>query len=104
MLDMKPAVSPDRGPSGLRDLAQSERYPPSIELRAPALRHARATALFLLLLCVFIAVTRWLAAPKYLYYFDSANFALSLEHFDPALHQPQPPGYPLFVGLIRVIH
>jgi hypothetical protein len=68
------------------------------------LRHARATALFLLLLCVFIAVTRWLAAPKYLYYFDSANFALSLEHFDPALHQPQPPGYPLFVGLIRVIH
>src|SRR5579872_3825518 len=55
-------------------------------------------------LVLFLAATRWALAPRYLYYFDSANFALSLERFNPALHQPQPPGYPCFVLLIRLIH
>lgn len=53
---------------------------------------------------LFILLTRWALAPRYLFYFDSANFALALERFNPALHQPQPPGYPLFVGLTRLIH
>src|SRR3954463_411244 len=55
-------------------------------------------------LCLYLVATRWPLAPHYLYYFDSANFALALENFNPALHQPQPPGYPLFVGLTRLIH
>jgi len=55
-------------------------------------------------LCLYLVATRWPLAPHYLYYFDSANFALALENFNPALHQPQPPGYPLFVGLTRIIH
>jgi hypothetical protein len=55
-------------------------------------------------LCLYLVATRWPLAPRYLYYFDSANFAFALEHFNPALHQPQPPGYPLFVGLTRLIH
>ena len=62
------------------------------------------TTLVLAFLFVFVAVTRWPLAPKYLYYFDSANFALSIENFNPALHQPQPPGYPLYVLLLRTIH
>src|SRR5215217_4119834 len=33
---------------------------------------------------------------------DSINFALGLRHFDPALHQPHPPGYPVFIALGRV--
>src|SRR6187399_1472008 len=33
---------------------------------------------------------------------DSINFALGLRHFDPALHQPHPPGYPLYIGLGHV--
>ncbi len=53
---------------------------------------------------LFIVATRWACAPKYLYYFDSANFAFSLEEFNPSLHQPQPPGYALYVGLLRLIH
>jgi hypothetical protein len=28
---------------------------------------------------------------------DSINFALGLRHFDPALHQPHPPGYPVYM-------
>src|SRR3954462_3630025 len=33
---------------------------------------------------------------------DSINFALGLHHFDPALHQPHPPGYPVFIAVGRV--
>src|SRR5262245_53423207 len=29
---------------------------------------------------------------------DSINFALGLRHFDPALHQPHPPGYPVYIA------
>src|SRR6478672_10296840 len=39
---------------------------------------------------------------------DSINFALGLHHYDPALHQPHPPGYPVFIAVGRaalaVIH
>lgn len=70
----------------------------------PSERDSCVPAGFTIVLFAFIAATRWLLAPKYLYYFDSANFAFSLEHFNPALHQPQPPGYPLFVLFIRFIH
>ena len=30
---------------------------------------------------------------------DSINFALGLRRFDPALHQPHPPGYPVYMAL-----
>jgi hypothetical protein len=30
---------------------------------------------------------------------DSSNFALGLREFNPALHQPHPPGYPFFIAL-----
>ena len=30
---------------------------------------------------------------------DSINFALGVRHFDPAEHQPHPPGYPFYIGL-----
>src|SRR3954469_5921480 len=33
---------------------------------------------------------------------DSINFALGLHHYDPALHQPHPPGYPVFIAAGRV--
>ena len=32
---------------------------------------------------------------------DSINFALGLHDFDPALHQPHPPGYPVYIALGR---
>src|SRR5262245_55331264 len=32
---------------------------------------------------------------------DSINFALGLRDFDPAQHQPHPPGYPVFIALGR---
>src|SRR5262249_22186874 len=43
------------------------------------------------------------AAARYLSV-DNVNLALALEHFDPRIHQPQPPGYPFFVGLARIVN
>jgi hypothetical protein len=40
---------------------------------------------------------------RYLFSWDSANFALALDRYDVASHQPQPPGYPLYVGAARVL-
>src|SRR5947207_1477920 len=33
---------------------------------------------------------------------DSINFALGLRDFNPGLHQPHPPGYPVYMALGRV--
>ncbi len=35
---------------------------------------------------------------------DNVNLAFSLEKFDPRIHQPQPPGYPLFVLSARMVN
>ena len=36
--------------------------------------------------------------------FDSYSFVLALRHFDLALQQPQPPGFPVYVGLGRLFN
>jgi hypothetical protein len=64
----------------------------------------RRRAAYCILLLAAVCLTRIPLAPKYLYYFDSVNFALALDRFSPALHQPQPPGYPLHVLFIRGLH
>jgi hypothetical protein len=50
---------------------------------------------------LLILLTRWPLLPEHLYNFDSANLALAMREFDPARHQPQPPGYPFFVAESR---
>lgn len=54
---------------------------------------------------VFVALavlTRWPLRGRWLYHWDSVNFALALDHFDIARGQPHVPGYPLYVGLGRI--
>ncbi len=36
--------------------------------------------------------------------FDAINYALAIDHFDIRLHQPQPPGYPLYILLARAFN
>lgn len=49
-----------------------------------------------------IAATRWPLLPtQHLYHIDNVNFALALDDFNPRLHQPQPPGDPMYVALTR---
>lgn len=62
----------------------------------------RRPHLLLTMLAVFL--TRALFLPPTLEDIDSVNFALALERFDPRLHQPHPPGYPVYVALARLVH
>ena len=48
------------------------------------------------------AAVHLLFLPQSLEDIDSINFALGLRHFDVALHQPHPPGYPVYILLGRM--
>ena len=55
-------------------------------------------------IALLFLVTHLRALPRTLEDIDSINFALGLRHFDPALHQPHPPGYPVFIALGKISH
>jgi 4-amino-4-deoxy-L-arabinose transferase-like glycosyltransferase len=54
-----------------------------------------------LVVCALLLLTQVVAAAEFLTV-DNVNLAFALEWFDPLNHQPQPPGYPLFVLFARV--
>src|SRR5260370_42664624 len=54
------------------------------------------------LLVTAVVLTRFIFRSHYLYDIDSVNFALALDHFDPRVYQPHPPGYFLYVCLGRL--
>jgi 4-amino-4-deoxy-L-arabinose transferase-like glycosyltransferase len=66
------------------------------------LNSAAGTAFWILVALLFLA-TRLPAMSPY-FTIDNVNLALSLERFDPRIHQPQPPGYPLFVLFSRIVN
>ena len=51
-----------------------------------------------------VAASRIAFRSHLLYDVDSINFALALRRFDPAAHQPHPPGYFLYVYLGRLVN
>jgi hypothetical protein len=59
------------------------------------------TASVSVLALTVMVISRLIYTPRYLYFFDNANFVLAIDHFAPGMHQPQPPGYPLFVLLLK---
>ncbi len=64
----------------------------------------QAAASFLRILVVslvLMVISRLPFLPSHLISFDDVNLALALDEFDPSKHQPQPPGYPLFVAEAR---
>lgn len=56
-----------------------------------------------LALAVFVAATRWLALSKTLWDWDEALFALAVQDYDVSAYHPQPPGFPLFIALGKLI-
>ncbi|MFN7934503.1 MAG: DUF2723 domain-containing protein [Bryobacteraceae bacterium] len=56
-----------------------------------------------IVLVLLTAVTRCLTRSHVLYDIDSVNFAMGLDRWDPAVHQPHPPGYFLYVLLGRLV-
>jgi hypothetical protein len=57
-----------------------------------------------LALALLVLPTRLPVAGDYLGTWDSVQYALAMEQFDVALHQPHPPGYILLVGLLRAVN
>jgi hypothetical protein len=55
-------------------------------------------------LTFLVAVSRWPALSLTLWDWDEALFALGLRHYDVVAHHPHPPGFPLFIGLAKVLH
>jgi Dolichyl-phosphate-mannose-protein mannosyltransferase len=63
----------------------------------------RSEVIFWIVVFTLFLLTRLPAMAHYLS-IDNVNLAFSLERFDPRVHQPQPPGYPLFVVFARLIN
>ena len=58
----------------------------------------------ILLLAAATAITRFVFRSHSLYDLDSLGFALGVEHFDPRVYQPHPPGYFLYICLGKLFH
>jgi hypothetical protein len=74
---------------------------------AHSLSHRKASPRLLLLVLVLstvvICATRIPTRSRFLFSWDSVNFALALDHIDMRLHQPHPPGYLGFVFAARAL-
>jgi dolichyl-phosphate-mannose-protein mannosyltransferase len=51
-----------------------------------------------------VAVARLLTLPRSLWEGDEVLFVKGVERFDPLHHQPHPPGYPLLIGLGKLVN
>lgn len=56
-----------------------------------------------IVVAVLLLLTQVVAAARFLSV-DNVSLAFALEYFDPLNHQPQPPGYPLFVLFARGVN
>jgi len=65
---------------------------------------ARRPWFLLILFGLLILVTRGPLAPGQLFTFDDVNLAYAVGHYDIRISQPHPPGYPLFVLEMRILH
>lgn len=55
-------------------------------------------------LVVGTAAARWIDRERFFWGWDSFLFALALEHYDINDARPHPPGFPVFVGIGKVLH
>lgn len=49
-------------------------------------------------------MTRFFAAARTPWDWDEAQFSMALREYDVAMHQPHPPGFPMFVFAARIVH
>ena len=70
---------------------------------AQIMLEAQDSKVFWIVMLALLLLTRIPAMASYMTV-DNVNLAFSLENFDPRIHQPQPPGYPFFVGFARIVN
>ena len=63
----------------------------------------RAERATLWLTALAVAVTRWPALSRTMWDWDEALFALAVRDYDVRFYHPHPPGFPLFIGLAKLI-
>src|SRR5207244_5473665 len=54
-------------------------------------------------LTVLVALTRFPALSKSIWDWDEGLFCLALRDYNVVFHHPHPPGFPLFVGLTKLV-
>jgi 4-amino-4-deoxy-L-arabinose transferase-like glycosyltransferase len=75
----------------------------ALRLREPLepLTRRERIAFWIVMLCV--ALTRWPAVSRTLWDWDEALFALALRDYDVTAHHPHPPGFPLWIGMAKLL-
>jgi len=64
------------------------------------LRHWKLLSLLAL---VVVAALHYRSTPLAIWEFDEPFFAMGIEHYQPMLHHPPPPGYPLYMGFGKLV-
>src|SRR4051812_18666541 len=52
---------------------------------------------------VLCAATRFLAAARSMWDWDEALFSLGMRSYDVTMHHPHPPGFPVYIGLAKLV-
>lgn len=58
----------------------------------------------LLFLIIAFFITTIPFVTTYPFNWDAAQFVLGVENYEVDMHQPHPPGYPLYIGVAKVLH
>ena len=72
-------------------------------MRLPSLPPERRLPVAALLAGLATVLLRLPFAARRMWDHDSVQFALGVERFDLAAHHPHPPGYPLYIGLLKLL-
>jgi hypothetical protein len=64
------------------------------------LRHWKLLSLLAL---AVVAALHYTSVPRAIWEFDEPFFAMGIEHYQPMLHHPPPPGYPIYMGVGKLV-
>jgi hypothetical protein len=65
---------------------------------------ARSRFVLLALLTAVFAFVQFRIAPLSVWEFDESLFIGAIERYEPLVHHPPPPGYPLFIGVAKLVN
>lgn len=69
----------------------------------PASPSRRVELVTLLIALAVVCAVHFTSIPLTIWEYDESLFAMAVEHYQPLLHQPPPPGYPLYIGFTKLL-